>query len=270
MDAVETLGVIGNISRDRVIYPDGRNVELLGGAALHVALAATRAGLPSAPVAIIGNDLSWIRDDVRLAAIDLSCVEVAIGRSCSFRLAYDENGALTGTDSSFGVTTELTRHALDVLGRHQSYHVCCRRPLDVAAVLSRLTGAGIPFSIDFHLASAAVNVPAADAAIAHARAVFVNTAEYAALRRVTDPGRLRRVVISDGPRPVIMVRSGQVVASVLPPEANVIEITGAGDTLAGTFLAARARGLGDQAALEAAVSAATEAVCDPGLVIAAQ
>jgi sugar/nucleoside kinase (ribokinase family) len=270
MGAVETLGVIGNISRDQAIYPDGHSVELLGGAALYVALAAARAGLPSAPIAVIGSDLGWIRDDVRLVATDLSCVEVASGRSCSFRLAYDENAHLTGTDSSFGVATQLTRHVLYVLGRHQSYHVCCRRPLDVAVVLGRLAGAGTPFSIDFHLASAAVNVPAADAAIAHARAVFVNTAEYAALRRVTDPERLRRVVISDGPRPVIIVRYGQVVASVLPPEANVIEVTGAGDTLAGTFLAARARGLGDQAALEAAVSAATEAVCDPGLVIAAQ
>ena len=267
---METLGVIGNISRDRVIYPDGRNVELLGGAALHVALAATRAGLPSAPIAVIGSDLGWIRDDVRLAATDLSCAKVASGRSCSFRLAYDENGHLTGTDSSFGAATQLTRHALDVLGRHQSYHVCCRRPLDVAVVLGRLADAGIPFSIDFHLASADINVPAADAAIAHATAVFVNAAEYAALRRITGSRRLRRVVISDGPRPAIMVRSGQVVASVLPPEANVIEITGAGDTLAGTFLAARARGLSDQAALEAAVSAATEAVCDPGIVIEAQ
>jgi sugar/nucleoside kinase (ribokinase family) len=267
---VETLGVIGNISRDRVIYPDGRNVELLGGAALHVALAATRAGLPSAPIAVIGRDLGWIRDDIRLAALDLSHVEVAIGRSCSFRLAYDENGALTGTDSSFGVATELTRHALDVVGRHQSYHVCCRRPLDIAAVLGRLAGAGIPFSIDFHLASAAVNVPAADTAMDYATAVFVNTAEYAFLQRVTDSRRLRRVVISDGPRPVVIVRSGQVVASVLPPDASVIEVTGAGDTLAGTFLGARARGLNDQAALEAAVSAATEAVNGPGLVIAAQ
>jgi len=267
---VETLGVIGNISRDRATYPDGRHVELLGGAALHVARAATRAGLPSAPVAVIGNDLGWIYDDVRLATMDLSCVEMTRGRSCSFRLAYDENGHLTGTGSSFGVATQLTRHALDVLGRHRSYHVCCRRPLDVAVILGRLASAGMPFSIDFHLASAAAIMPAADAAIAHARVVFVNIVEYAALRRVTDSRWLRRVVISDGPRPVIMVRYGQVVASVLPPEASVIEVTGAGDTLAGTFLAARARGLGDQAALEAAVSAATEAVSDPGLVIAAQ
>ena len=267
---METLGVIGNISRDRVIYPGRRHVELLGGAALHVALAATRAGLRSAPVAVIGSDLGWIRDDVRLTDMDLSCVEVICGRSCSFRLAYDDSGHLTGTSSSFGVAAQLTRHALDVLGRHPSYHVCCRRPLDVPAVLGRLVGAGIPFSVDFHLASAAVTMPAADAAIAHASVVFVNATEFATLGQVTDPGRLKAVVISDGPRRVIMLRSGRVVASVLPPDASAIEVTGAGDTLAGTFLAACARGLGDQAALAAAVSAATEAVSDPGLVITAR
>jgi len=266
---VEVLGVIGNISRDQAIYPSGRHVELLGGAALHVALAATRAGLLSAPVAVIGSDLGWIRDDVRLTDMDLSCVEVTCGRSCSFRLTYDESGHLTGTGSSFGVAARLTRHALDVLGQHQSYHVCCRRPLDVPVVLGRLVSAAIPFSVDFHLASAAVIMPAADAAIAHASAVFVNATEFAALARVTDPGRLKAVVISDGPRRVIMLRSGRVVASVLPPDANAIEVTGAGDTLTGTFLAACARGLGDQAALAAAVSAATEAVSDPGLVITA-
>jgi sugar/nucleoside kinase (ribokinase family) len=264
------LGVIGNISRDQAIYPGGRHVELLGGAALHVARSATRAGLRSAPVAVIGSDLDWIRDDVRLKDMDLSCVEVIRGRSCSFRLTYDECGQLAGTGSSFGVAEQVTRHALDVVGQHQRYHVCCRLPLDIPVVLSRLVSAEIPFSIDFHLASAAAAIPAADAAIGHATIVFVNTAEFAALGRVTDPGRLQAIVISDGPRPVKLFRSGRVVASVLPPAASVIEVTGAGDALAGTFLAACARGLSDQPALEAAVSAATEAISGPGLVITAQ
>jgi len=262
------LGVIGNISRDQASYPGRRPVELLGGAALHIALAATRAGLQSAPVAVIGSDLGWIRDDVRLTGMDLSCVEVTRGRSCSFRLTYDENGHLAGTGSSFGVAEQLTRHALDVVGQHQSYHVCCRLPLDVSIVLGRLVSAEIPFSVDFHLASAAAVMPAADAAIGHASIVFVNAAEFATLGRVTDPGRLQAVVISDGPRPVIMLRSRRVVASVLPPVANVIEVTGAGDVLAGTFLAASAQGFGDQPALESAVNAATEAASGPGLVIA--
>lgn len=267
---METLGVIGNISRDQAIYPGRRDVELLGGAALHVALAATRAGLSSAPVAVIGSDLGWIRDDMRLTDLDLSCVEVTRGRSCSFRLIYDENGHLTDTGSSFGVAVHLTRHALAVVGRHRSYHVCCRRPLDVRIVLGRLVSAGIPFSVDFHLASAALTMPVADTDVPHASVVFVNATEFAILGHATDPGRLKAVVISDGPRPAIMLRSGRVVASVLPPHTSMIEVTGAGDTLAGTFLAASARGLGDQAALEAAVSAAAKAVSGPGLVITAR
>ena len=267
---MKLLGVIGNISRDQAIYPGGRNVELLGGAALHVALAATRAGLRSAPVAVIGSDLGWIRYDVRLTDMDLSCVEVTRGESCSFRLTYDENGHLIGTGSSFGVAEQLTRHALDVVGQHQSYHVCCRRPLDVAIVLGRLVAAEIPFSIDFHLGSAASVMPAAEPAIGHASIVFVNAAEFATLGRAIDLGRLQAVVISDGPGPVTILRSRQVVASVLPPAASVIEVTGAGDALAGTFLAACAQGLGDQPALEAAVIAATEAVSGPGLVMTAR
>jgi hypothetical protein len=112
----------------------------------------------------------------------------------------------------------------------------CRRPLDAPVVLRRLVDAGIPFSVDFHLASAAVMMPAAYAAIAHASVVFVNAAEFATLGQIADPGQLQAVVISDGPHPAIMLRSGRVVASVLPPAASVIEVTGA---------------------LEAAVSAAT-------------
>jgi sugar/nucleoside kinase (ribokinase family) len=267
---VEVLGVIGNISRDQAIYPGGRHVELLGGAALHVALAATRAGLRSAPVAVIGSDLGWICDDVRLTDMDLSCVEVTPGRSCSFRLTYDESGHLISTGSSFGVAEQLTQHALDVVGQHRSYHVCCRRPIDVSIILGRLIGAEIPFSVDFHLASAAAAMSAAGAAIGHASIVFVNAAEFVTLGQVTDPGRLQAVIISDGPRPVIMLRCRRVVASVLPPATKAIEVTGAGDALAGTFLAACAQGLGDQAALETAVKAATEAVSGPGLVITAR
>jgi sugar/nucleoside kinase (ribokinase family) len=80
---VSVLGVMGNISRDIAVYPGGRSFELLGGAALHVARAACRAGLTSAPVSVIGTDLRWVRDDPRLADLDLSHVEVVAGASCA-------------------------------------------------------------------------------------------------------------------------------------------------------------------------------------------
>lgn len=265
---METLGVIGNISRDQATYPDGRCIDLLGGAALHVALAAARAGLPTAPIAVIGRDLSWIGHDTRLGGVDLSCVEVTSGESCSFQLSYDSRGQVIGTQSSFGAAALLTDHALEVLGQHRVYHVCCRRPLDVPAVLNRLVITRTPFSVDFHLASASGIMSAAEALLPHASIVFVNAAEFTTLSTITDPGRLKAVVISNGPRPVSLLRLGQVKATVLPPVAEAIEVTGAGDTLAGAFLGAASCGHDDHTALRLAVVAAAAAVGGPGLVIA--
>jgi sugar/nucleoside kinase (ribokinase family) len=259
------LGVIGNISRDHVTYPTGRGAWLLGGAALHLSLAATRAGLAAAPTSVIGTDLGWVTSDPRLGALDMSGVKVVSGSSCAFGLTYDHDGAVTGTNASFGVSQSLTGHALSLLGSRQAWHVCCRRPLDAQAVLGHLTSAGTPFSADFHLASAADLMRAARTALTQATAVFVNAAEFAVLSRAVDARDLPLVVVSDGPRPAVSVRRGRVTATAMPPVTVVAEVTGAGDTLAGTFLAAVAAGMNDQDALQAGVSAAAEAVASTRL-----
>lgn len=264
---MEQLGVIGNISRDLAIYSGGIRAEMLGGAALHVALAAARAGLPAAPISVIGTDLGWILGDPRLAEVNLDHVMVAPGRSCKFRLNYDKAGQLTSTEALFGVAARLTGHALSVIGSHRVCHVCCRRPIDASAILRQLAAEGVPYSVDFHLASASVIMPTARAALHNAVAVFVNAAEFAMLAKVADPATLNKVVISDGPRSATVLVHGQQVAAVMPPVTTVAEVTGAGDTLTGTFLAASSRGLECQAALNEAVNAASEAVTSPGLAL---
>lgn len=264
---VGDLGVIGNISRDVAAYPGGRAAEILGGAALHLALAASRAGLRAAPVSVIGPDLRWITNDPRLTGLDLSFIKVVRRRSCTFRLTYDRTGQLIGTGASFGAAEMLTSHALDSLSSRPTWHVCCRRPLDVGLILGRLAGTGTPFSADFHLASARRLISAARAALPHATAVFVNKAELAILSQVIDPGKLKLIVVSDGPRPATVLQYGRPAASAEPPSVAVAEVTGAGDTLAGTFLAAAAQGLDDADALRTAVNAASQAVGTPGLTI---
>jgi len=263
---MQLLGVVGNISRDLAIYP-GTRIEMLGGAALRIALAAGRAGLRAAPVSVAGTDLSWITSDPRLAGLDLRHVKVTPGQSCSFKLTYDATGRLADTESSFGAAAGLTAHVLSVLGSLPACHVCCRRPLDAPAVLGLLAELGIPFTVDFHLASADVLMPAASLALRAARAVFVNAAEFSILAQVTDPGSLQTVVISDGPAAAIVLRHGRQVASAVPPVTTVTEVTGAGDTLTGTFLAAYARGLDCQAALAEAVTAASREISRPVLAI---
>lgn len=261
------LGVIGNISRDHVSYPTGQSAWLLGGAALYVALAATRAGLPAAPASVVGTDLGWVVSDPRLAVLDMSGVKVVAGSSCAFGLTYDHDGIVTGIATSFGVSQCLTAHALTLLGSRQVWHVCCRRPLDVPLILGHMTRTGTPFSADFNIASAADLIPAARAHLTQATAVFVNEAEFALLARAADTRDLPLVVISDGPRPAVTMRHGRITATAVPPVTAPAEVTGAGDTLTGTFLAAAAVGLDDQDALQAAVNAAAEAVAGTGLAI---
>ncbi|WP_084965362.1 carbohydrate kinase family protein [Thermoactinospora rubra] len=257
------LGVIGNISIDTTRYPDGRTYTLVGGAALHVALAAAAAGVTARPVAVIGDDLASLRATPRPEGFDLSHVARVAGPSCRFDITYDADGQVSGLTAAYGVATALTSHALAVLSQSECdhWHVCCRRPLAVGQVLDRLVAMRRRFSLDFHLASATEQIKAAASALPYAEVVFVNAAEY----RLLNGLELTHVVVSDGPRKVTLLRRGQVVGSETPAGGPVVEVTGAGDTLAGTFLAEILQGTSEPDALAAAVAAATRQTRCPGL-----
>lgn len=262
------LAVIGNISVDTAVYPDSRRTTL-GGAALHIALAATRTGLATAPVSVIGTDLDHLRTDRRFDAIDWSGTVTRPRRSASFTLTYNAQGDLAELEADYGVAATLTEHALThIRARHDdTYHVCCRRPLDIAVVLDALSRNGQPFSVDFMVSSAQQSIAAAAPLIHRADAVFVNTTEYGLLTAAVPARLLSRVIVTDGPRLVRLYREGRLDASVTPTSSTAIELTGAGDTLTGTFLAARASGQPESTALQWAVMAATHHTTTPGLTI---
>jgi YD repeat-containing protein len=230
-----------------------------GGAALHIALAAATAGLRAAPAAVIGDDLHWLLTDPSLAGLDWSGIGLAHGRSAAFTLAYDTAGHLTSLRADHGVALGLTRHALGriVASRHDAFHVCCRTPLDIGRVLDALVGRNAVFSADFILSSVTAAIPAAVRHLPRAQVVFVNATEYETLVRAVPMEDLAAVVISDGPRTARLYRRGELTASMDPPPVVATRVTGAGDTLAGTFLAAIAVGLQDHDALHLAVTAAS-------------
>lgn len=253
------LAVIGNISVDHTNHP-GHRSSSVGGAALHIALAAATAGLPAAPVAVIGNDLRWLLTDPTLARLDWSGVGLAHGRSAAFTLAYDTAGDLTSLRADHGVATGLTRHALGRLaaGHDDVFHVCCRTPLNIGQILDALAARNAVFSTDFILSSITAVIPAAARHLPRAQVVFVNTTEYEALARAVPMEDLAAVVVSDGPRTARLYRHGTLAASEDPPPVvAATRVTGAGDTLAGTFLVAVAAGLPDHDALRLAVTAAS-------------
>ncbi|MGW6775255.1 PfkB family carbohydrate kinase [Streptomyces sp. NPDC055037] len=270
-ETVERLDVIGNISRDQTRYPDHRGGSRLGGAALFLSLAAAKAGRRTAPVCVLGNDLAHLPDAPGLDTLDWSARIQVDGMSTTFDLEYDLQGELVGVGTDYGVAERLTEHALRHVELHPrgTYHVCCRRPLDVAAMLGRLAGSAADFSMDFFLPSAEAMIRAAASWLPKATTLFVNAAEYRLLGQMIDSGRLPEVVITDGPRAAVVRRFGRQVASAVPPPHPPREVSGAGDTLAGTFLALRSQGATTAQALAEATAAAARYVAAPSLPIPA-
>ncbi|MEV6981740.1 carbohydrate kinase family protein [Sphaerisporangium sp. NPDC051017] len=270
---MKRLDVIGNVSRDVTRYPDHRGGTRLGGAALLVALAAAKAGRPVAPVCVLGSDLDHLPQASGLNQIDWSAHSKADGPSARFELEYDRQGELVAVRPDYGVADRLTTHALAHVDKHPSgqYHVCCRRPLDTAAVLDRLVHSGADFSMDFFLPSAEAMIRASAPWLTKATTVFVNAAEYLLLQSIVDTAELREIVVTDGPRGAAVWAFGrQTAAAVPPPHRLPREVSGAGDTLAGTFLAYRLQGATPAHALAEAVAAAARYVMAPSLPIPAQ
>lgn len=261
------VGVVGNISIDRSNRNGISATTSIGGAALYFALGAARAGLASRPLSLVGTDLNDIREDPLLSILDLSGVRTVAGRSAIFTLTYDSNGVLVDSDADYGVSVHLTTHALEQIRADcdSYYHVCCRRPLEIDKVLNFLVYAAKSFSLDFFLPSAADSIVVAASALPMAHMVFVNSAEYDLLIDTVPTRRLREVLVTDGSRPAKLIRSGRCVARVNPPRVTTVDVTGSGDTLAGTFLAARAAGLDDAVALEWAVYAASRHAALPAI-----
>ncbi len=268
---VTTLAVIGNVSCDTTRYPDGRGGTSLGGAALLFALAAARAGIRAGPVCVLGSQLSHLPEADGFSALDWSAASCITGTTTSFDLTYGVASELLTATADYGVAEELTDHALAHLARSAAdmYHVCCRRPLGIGRVLAELARRRVDFSLDFYLPSAASLIREALPWLPDASTVFVDAAEYQLLRGLVDVTCLREVVITDGPRTARVLKSGQTIAEVQPPARTARDVTGAGDTLAGTYRAQRARGASAQQSLTRAVSAAAEHVTAPPLPIPA-
>ncbi|WP_381563561.1 carbohydrate kinase family protein [Streptomyces eurythermus] len=266
------LSIIGNVSRDRTAYPDGRRSDLLGGAALHTALAAVHSGAHAGPVSVIGQDLAGLPHARLHPRLDWSGVRITQGNSATFTLTYDENDALYAVQPDYGAAADLTAHAVTRIADRVGdfFHLSLRRPLEPVPVLTALTGQRAGFSVDFFITSAPEMIRVAAPWLHRAAVIFTNAAEYEYLSVSVDPDTLPLVAVTDGPHPARLLRHGRTIAQARPPSVTATEVTGAGDTFAGTFLAHWLDGLPSRQGLTRAVRAATEHLGAPPIRIPAQ
>jgi sugar/nucleoside kinase (ribokinase family) len=94
--------------------------------------------------------------------------------------------------------------------------------------------------------------------------IFINEAEYAGLYRDSESPKAP-TILKHGPLGADFISDGVTRSAPPAPTAHVVDGTGAGEILAGAYLALRASGLTNRRALDYAVRAATSSVTEFGV-----
>lgn len=228
-----------------------------GGKGANQALAARRLGAEVRLVAAVGND-DMAEEALKLlrhGGVDLSATQYINGETTGVALiavsAKGENqiivcpGANEALDPGDveGATIEHMMGVLEVPAA------------TLLAAAQRATG-----FVALNLAPA-MNIP--DALIARASLLIVNETE-AAFYGPALHGPDRYVAISLGAAGAQLWKDGEMIASATPPDVNVIDTTGAGDTFSAALTVSLIKGKSPEDALTYAVTAGSLACTKPG------
>jgi cytidine kinase len=269
--------IVGPLAFDDVQAPAGRRSGLLGGSGAYAGIAAAKHG-PVALVSIAGSDLDDVMlEPVRRAGVDLAGLQRVGGRTLRWTGSYTE-----------GLTESEVRNAdLGVVQRWDP--VVPEAARDARHVLLANTDPAVQARALDQLRPDVVLLDTMDqwirerrrafeAMIVRATIVSLNEAELVQLTGERDVIAAGRLLVGRGPRAVVVkrgahgatlvTRDGHYALPAYPIAA--IDPTGAGDALAGAFIARLARDgridePGLREALAAGMAAASFAVASFGL-----
>jgi cytidine kinase len=269
--------IVGPLAFDDVQAPAGRRSGLLGGSGAYAGIAAAKHG-PVALVSIAGSDLDDVMlEPVRRAGVDLAGLQRVAGRTLRWTGSYTE-----------GLTESEVRNAdLGVVQRWDP--VVPEAARDARHVLLANTDPAVQARALDQLRPDVVLLDTMDqwirerrrafeAMIVRATIVSLNEAELVQLTGERDVIAAGRLLVGRGPRAVVVkrgahgatlvTRDGHYALPAYPIAA--IDPTGAGDALAGAFIARLARDgridePGLREALAAGMAAASFAVASFGL-----
>ena len=243
--------------------------EAAGGVVGNAAVACARTGARVAFLGQLGDD-----GPGRMIAASLEAEGITVeaglapGGTCRVVILIEPHGEkrllLYPGGSMYPVRSLVERQPLEGVGWvHTAVY-----DIDAAALLAaRCRAAGIPWSVDLEPATIPDDVDRIRPFIDGAAAVFVNARAAA---RLGDPvARLgllgaRAVVLTRGPGGAVLVAEDCNVVAAPAPPVRAVDTTGAGDCLAGWFVAGRLEGLSPGHALRRAVVAATISCARPG------
>lgn len=214
-------------------------------------------------VAQIGGDFD--PGILRLLRIDMEGVAVLPGASATFFIDQSRGGRLS-FDSDLGVAAEPSFDLFPASYFRARYvHLGTAPPRQQLAWLKflREKGCRAQVSVDMFEPFAAAEPDACRQVCDRADLIFLNEAEFQHLYHGR-PYPNAPTILKHGPAGVEFLTGGARHPVPAPP-AEEVDPIGAGEILAGTFLALRARGLGEDRALTYAVTAAARSVTELGI-----
>lgn len=262
------LAIGGNFAIQKTITPDDSR-ETLNGAAYYAAVGAS-------VFAESGEVGVWTRvgksddeephvESLRERGVDTRGVaEVAGGKIPVFTFTYDASGARTfSAEMGLGASVDLTAFPAEYESAH-FVHLATNDPDQYLEWMRELRPRmqNAVFSIDLFEEYVRVKPQETVGAMQLADLVFVNKEEYGLLpadgRSLLEQ---RPYVLKSGAGGAEYIdRQRGLHYTALAPGVTAKDTTGAGDILAGAFLAQRAKGVGIPAALQNAVNTASASV----------
>ncbi|WCN29399.1 carbohydrate kinase family protein [Thermococcus kodakarensis] len=247
------LVVIGHVSIDTLIFPDGRRVTMPGGAAAGVATSAALAGAKVGLVTKIGTDFpkEWLQ--ALSSVLDISGVQILPGKTIHIQMIYHEDGSVDAP-VEMGVAQKMgeipiPEEYLDA----KVFHISPIPPEEQLKLLNRLKGKRV--TVDFNPTYKEEYIKRRDLLreiVSRVEIVFPNEREALMITGAEDVKDAARILHGWGAKLVVITRGEKGVlvydgsfrefpALPIKPE-EIVDPTGGGDAFAGGFLAGYSRG----------------------------
>ncbi len=247
------LVVIGHVSIDTLMFPDGRRITMPGGAAAGVATSAALAGAKVGLVTKVGEDFpkEWLE---KLSSIlDVRGVHVLPGKTIHIYMIYHEDGSVDAP-VELGVAQRMGETPIpEEYLNSKVFHIAPIPPEEQLKALKRLEGKRI--SLDFnptYMEEYRERPDLMQEIVSRAEVLFPNEREALIItgaETVEEAAKTlhgwgaKLVVITRGERGVLLY-DGSFKEFPAPSigEDEIVDPTGAGDAFAGGFLAGYSRG----------------------------
>lgn len=259
---------IGHTNIDINITPHSKTV-LPGGAAYFGALAASRILQPIGLVTRIGNDFdaTFLLKHVLPEGVH----KIPDKQSTTSTNTYFSETDLTDRDMklTIGVSADIVpedfpREWL----RHAKYiHISTMPPLQqylfIPFLREHAPQAKLTIDTDIYLLKDEAIIKLVEKNLSLADIVFANRVEYKILKETIENGHEAIVKLDE--EGALYMKDKKTIADAKAKKVNPIDVTGAGDIFAGTFLAYRTKGESIEKSLQEATNAATESVTKEGI-----